>query len=192
MGIAHAQIRLWSRQEYERLAAQGVFAPGERVELIEGEIVAVTPQGTLHAAAIMLVQAALLQVFQTGHVVCVQLPLALGLRSMPEPDFAVVPGSPRNYRDAHPTTAVLVVEVADTTLEFDRIEKSSMYAAAGILDYWVLNLVDRVLEVYRDPGRQPGSPFGHGYRTYLHFGPADRVAPLSAPNAFIAVANLHP
>ena len=192
MGIAHAQVRRWTRQEYEHLAAQGVFAPAERVELIEGEIVAMTPQGTLHAAAIMLVQVALQRVFQVGYVVCVQLPLALGLRSMPEPDFAVVPGSPRDYRDEHPTTAVLVVEVADTTLEFDRSEKASAYAAAGIPDYWVLNLVDRVLEVFRDPGPQPGAPFGHGYRTHLRCGLADRVAPLAAPGAFINVADLLP
>jgi len=192
MSIAHAQVRLWTRQEYERMAAQGLFAPEERVELIEGEIVAMTPQGSLHMTAIMLVQGALQRLFHIGYIVTTQLPLALGLRSMPEPDCAVLPGSPRDYRAAYPTTAVLVVEVAETTLQFDRIEKGSLYAAGGVLDYWIVNLVDRVLEVYRDPGPQAGAPFGHAYRTSLRLGPGDRVAPLAAPQAPIAVADLLP
>ena len=192
MVIAHAQVRRWTRQEYERLAAQGVFAPAERVELIEGEIVAMTPQASPHATAVGLTQDVMVRVFPRGFNVRVQLPLALGARSMPEPDIAIVVGERREYREAHPTTAVLVVEVADTTLEFDRIEKASMYAVAGIPDYWVLNIAERVLEVYRDPAPFPGTPFGHGYRTHLRCGPADRVAPLAAPSAFINVADLLP
>lgn len=192
MSIAHAQVRLWTRQEYERMAAQGLFAPGERVELIEGEIVAMTPQASPHATSLGLTQDVLVLVFPQGFIIRVQLPLALGLRSMPEPDLAVVAGTRREYRDSHPTTAVLVIEIADATLQFDRAEKASMYAAAGIRDYWVLNLVDRVLEVYRDPAPQPGAPFGHAYRTALRFGPGDHVAPLAAPQARIAVADLLP
>jgi len=192
MSIAHARIRLWTREEFARMATQGLFSPNERVELIEGEIVAMTPQGSLHMVAIMLVQGVLQRVFSAGDVVAVQLPLALGLRSMPEPDCAVLLGSARDYRDAYPTTAVLVVEVADATLQFDRIEKPSMYAAAGIGDYWVLNLVDRTLEVYRGPGPQVGAPFGRAYHSKLLVGPDERVTPLAAPGASIPVADLLP
>ena len=192
MTIVHAQVRRWTRQEYERMAAQGVFAPGERVELIEGEIVRMTPQASPHATAVGLTQDVVIRIFPQGFIVRVQLPLALESHSMPEPDIAVILGSRRDYRHTHPTTAVLVVEVADTTLPFDRIEKASLYAAAGIQDYWVLNLVDRVLEVYRDPGPQPGTPFGHGYRTIRRLGPDDRVAPLAAPAAHLTVGDLLP
>ena len=111
---------------------------------------------------------------------------------MPEPGIAAVVGNPRDYRDAHPTAAALVVEVADTTLQFDRVEKASMYAGAGVRDYWVLNLVERVLEVYRDPESRAGSPFGYAYRRALRLGPDDRLAPLAALSGPISVADLLP
>ncbi len=99
------------------MAAQGLFVPGERVELIEGEIVAMTPQGSLHATAVTLGRDALVRAFGGAYTIRDRLPLSLGERSMPEPDIAVVPGVPRDYRGAHPAAAVLILEVADTTLQ---------------------------------------------------------------------------
>ena len=104
---------------------------------------------------------------------------------MPEPDLAVVPGTPRDYYTAHPTGAALVVEVTDTTQYHDRKRKARTYAEAGIQDYWIINLARDVLEVYRDPA-------GDTYRTQRIFHRGDRIAPLARPDAPIAVDDLLP
>ncbi len=174
------------------MAEAGIFAPGERIELIEGEIVAMTPQGSRHATAVALVHEALRGVLGTGFYVRQQLPLSLSLDSEPEPDVAVVRGAARDYVQAHPTQALLVVEVADVTLAFDRGQKASLYARAGIPEYWIVNLVDRVLEVHRDPGPLADRPADHGYRSIRRISPPGSVAPLFSPAAHIRVADLLP
>jgi len=151
MSEAAIQTRLWSREEYERLIAEGMFHPEERLELIEGEILQMSPQGSAHATAVTLVEQALRKVFGSHYVIRVQMPIAIDPDSEPEPDLAVVQGTPRTYRDEHPHTAELVVEVADTTLSYDRSRKATLYARAGIQEYWILNLIDRTIEVYRNP-----------------------------------------
>jgi Uma2 family endonuclease len=113
------------------------------------------------------------------------MPLALDDTSEPEPDVAVVPGKARDYTFAHPTTAALVVEVADTSLALDRKTKQAVYARNGIPEYWVVNLQDHCLEVYRGPqGDQ------YQFRTVLRHG--ETVAPLANPDRAIAVADLLP
>jgi len=179
------ELRRWRQDEYERMIANGLFAPGERVELIDGEILKLNPQGSFHATAVRLVEDALRLTFGAGFDVRAQLPIALGTHSEPEPDVAVVPGSPRDYRETHPSTAVLIVEVADTTLEYDRVRKGGIYARADIPDYWLINLVDRCVEVYRDPVQ--GS-----YQAGTRFMPGDRISPLAARNAPLAVADMLP
>jgi Uma2 family endonuclease len=174
------------------MADAGVFAPGERVELIEGEIIAMTPQKSPHAASVRLVQEALRGLFGPGFDVRPQLPLSLGPDSEPEPDAAVVRGNPRDYIQEHPTTAVLGVEVADTTLDFDRGRKAGLYARAGIPEYWIVNLSDRVLEVYREPGPLADRPAEHGYRSIRRFGLPDSVTPLASPAAHVRIADLLP
>jgi len=176
------ELRRWKREEYDKMAAAGVFAPGERVELIDGEILRMTPQGAAHFTAIRLAEEALRRAFGPGFDVRVQAPLALDEDSEPEPDVAVVRGSPRDYSETHPTTAVLLVEVADSTPEYDRQRKGHIYARAGIRDYWIVNLVDRCIEIYRDPIQ---ASYGAG-RRYL---PGDQVVPLAA-SAGIAVDDL--
>lgn len=101
-------------------------------------------------------------------------------------------GSPRDYRDAHPARPVLVVEVADTTLYMDTRLKVGLYARAGITDYWVLNLVDRVLMVYREPTASPDDPYRWKYRRVESFGADAFLSPLAAASAGIAVADLFP
>jgi Uma2 family endonuclease len=183
--------RGWTREEFERLTEMGFFGPEERLELIEGEIVPKMTQNEPHATGVYLVQTALLRIFTTGYMVRVQLPLALGTASRPEPDIAVVTGSPRDYQTS-PTTTVLVVEVSDTTLALDRAVKASLYASAGIPEYWIVNLIDRVLEVHRAPASMAAQPLGYGYGNITHLSAHETVAPLAAPQQAIAVADLLP
>ena len=152
------ETRRFTRVEYERLIDLEFFQPDERLELIDGLLVVREPQDSPHATGVRLVLTALRAVFGAGWIVDSQLPVALDDHSEPEPDAAVVAGAPRDYRDAHPTRPVLIVEVAESRLAFDRRHKSSLYARAGIADYWVVNLVDRVLEAYREPVAAPAAP----------------------------------
>jgi len=108
-----------------------------------------------------------------------------------QPDVLVVAGTRREYSD-HPTTAALVVEVADSSLAFDIGEKASLYAAAGIADYWVLDLSHNRSYVFRDPRPEADQRFGHGYFRMSLNGPADSVSPLAAPTASILVSDLLP
>lgn len=174
------------------MVAAGVFPPGDRVELLDGEILAITPQGSAHATAVRLTEEALRVAFGRGYDVRVQMPPALEPTSEPEPDVTVVPGSPRDYRGAHPASGLLVVEIADTTLDYDREQKGSLYARAGVTDYWIVNLSDRRLEVYRDPAPLSQARYGCGFRTVRHHSSGERVAPLAAPQASVAVADLLP
>ena len=114
-----------------------------------------------------------------------QLPLAADDYSEPEPDVAVVTGAIRDYRDAHPTSAVLIVEVSDDSLHQDRTVKQRLYARCGVPEYWILALPDTRLEVYRDPGEG-------GYRSVGVHGPGDSVAPRGRPEAEIVVDDLLP
>src|SRR5207302_1740021 len=139
-----------------------------------------------------LVQPVLLAAFPAGWWVRGQLPLHVDEYNDPLPDFAVVPGSPRDYHGRHPTTAALVVEVADTTLATDTTEKAERYATAGVAEYWVLDLNGRRLLVFRDPAPLPATLGATAYRTQLVLGPADTVSPLAAPAAAVTVGDLLP
>ncbi len=190
--MSTVQVHRWTRQAYDRMVEAGVFSPGERVELIDGEILEMSPQKSGHSTAVSLIAEALRAVFGTGYYIRVQMPMALDPYSEPEPDIVVVLGSPRDYRNAHPTSALLVVEVADTTLAYDREQKGSLYARAKIADYWMMNLSDRRLEVYRDPAPMAQARYGWGYRTVQHYTGEDWVSLLPAPQARVAVADLLP
>jgi Uma2 family endonuclease len=163
MALSTARIKSWTRLEYERLVDLGAFRPGERLELVGGALVVREPQGGPHATAVGLAEDALREAFGAGWTVRAQSPIALDEDSEPEPDIAVVPGSRRDHRRAHPSHPVLIVEVADSSLEFDRSEKAGLYARAGIADYWILNLGGQVLEVYREPVADPHRAYGWRY-----------------------------
>jgi len=144
--------RRWTREEYHDLADAGFLIEDDRVELIDGEIIQTSPQNTPHAVAVRLVRRALQRVFPSDtYMVDEQLPLALAPDSEPEPDVAVVEGQPRDFLDDHPSSAVLVVEVADASLQFDRGKKRALYARHNLPQYWIVDLTNRQLEVYRDP-----------------------------------------
>jgi Uma2 family endonuclease len=131
-------------------------------------------------------------VFGAGFMVRAQLPLALGQHSEPEPDVAVVLGTPDDYPDDHPNTAILVVEVSDSRLAYDRTIKASLYAAAGIPEYWIVNLVERQLEIHREPMPMPAAPYGYGYRTHTIAVSGETVATPSPSAAQVAVDDLLP
>jgi len=148
-----------------------------------------TLQSPDHALAVRAVEEALRRVFTHGYDIRVGMPLALGDESEPEPDVAVVRGHFRDYR-THPLTAALVVEVADTSLEFDRSRNAARYAAGEIPEYWIVNLVDRQVEVFRDAGASP--PGEAAYQTRFAAGVGDSVAPLLHPERRIEVITLLP
>jgi Uma2 family endonuclease len=178
----------WTKEDYYRLCDEGWFN-GRRVQLIGGEIIEMPAQHNSHLAAITLTQDALRAAFGSGYWVRVQGTLDLSPLSVPDPDLAVVAGNPRAPTAANPTSALLIVEVSETTLAYDRNVKSSLYAAAGIGDYWIVNL-DRQLEVYRDPVPDPTRPFGYRYQSRIILDPGDVVVPLAQTGATVAVADL--
>jgi Uma2 family endonuclease len=181
-------LRRWKRSEYDRLIDLGVFQ-GEPIELLAGQLVVAEPHGAYHASSISAADYAVRAALPAGWLVRVQLPIGLDDESEPEPDLAVVPGRPADYRAAHPQRPVLVLEVAESSLDLDRQHKGSLYARAGIQDYWIVNLVDRVLEIYRDPGADPLATHGWQYRSVTTLAPPAVVVPLAFPSARIAVAD---
>ena len=141
----------WTAERYLALVDEGVLGPDDKVELLEGVIVSMAPQNVSHAAGVFRAQRALERAVGDRALVRGQLPLVLGKHSVPEPDVAVVAGSVPDYDRRHPTTALLVVEVADSSLEQDSLTKGAIYAAAGIPEYWIVNLPDDCVEVRRRP-----------------------------------------
>lgn len=121
-----------------------------------------------------------------------QGPIGLDDESEPEPDVAVVPGTVDDYLREHPARPVLTVEVSESSLGMDQRHKGSLYARAGLSDYWIVNLIDRVLEVYREPVRDAEAPFGWRYARREVLDLSMRATPLAAPNAAIRVADLLP
>lgn len=182
----------FTRADYYAMADAGIFK-GCRVELIEGQIIDMAPQKDTHAVAILLLQEALHKAFPQ-HLIRCQLPLTLGVRSEPEPDFAVTAGLPRDFLGTgqHPSNALLVVEIADTTLRIDRGRKASLYARAGIRDYWIVNLRDGCIEVRREPTADAAARLGHRYKTLTTLRPPESISPLAAPTAQIPIADLLP
>lgn len=190
MSDPEMKTKRWKRVEYDRLIEAGFFEPGDAVELLGGHLIVAEPQGSGHFAAVRAAEEALRVAFGHGWEVRGQGPLALDEESEPEPDLAVVPGSFRDYQTGHPSRPALAVEVSESSLALDREHKGSLYARAGLADYWIVNLPERALEVYRDPGPDPAAQFGWRYRsaTVLERGAA--VSPLARPGRRIRIADL--
>lgn len=180
MAVTIFDDRRLTREEYERRVRAGVFPPEARFELIDGIVYDMTPQDSPHTTCLHLALEALRSAFPSGYI-RVQSPLALGSTSEPEPDLAVVPGKIGDYLHAHPTTALLAIEVSDSSLGHDRKRKIPLYARAGIPEAWILNIRRKVLEVYRDPS-------GGKYQTEFKLRSGDRISPLTNPGVSIPVA----
>jgi Uma2 family endonuclease len=184
-------LRRWKRVEYERLVDLGMF-DREPIELIAGHLIVAEPKGSPHSTAVGMAQDALQAALPGGWIIRVQDVVALDDDSAPEPDIAVVQGTRADYREAHPTCPALAVEVAESSLGFDRRVKGSLYARAGVPDYWIVNLVERVIEVYREPVADPSAPWGWRYGSVETLSPPSRVTPLAVPIGPIAVGALLP
>ena len=164
--------RLTVRQ-YHEMIQRGILTDDDPVELLQGLLVTKMPKNPPHRIATGLVRDALQALLPPGWYVDTQEPITTG-DSEPEPDVAVIRGDTRQYADRHPGPGdvALVVEVADTTLERDRTSKRAVYARARLPVYWIVNLVDRRVEVYLDPAGDDESP---DYQTRTQYGPADDV-----------------
>jgi Uma2 family endonuclease len=184
------KVRRWKRVEYDRLVEGGFFRADDPVELLGGQLIVAEPQGSRHFAAIRAAEEALRAAFGPGWEVRGQGPLALDEESEPEPDLAVVPGSFRDYRSAHPSRPALVVEVAESSLLLDREHKGSLYARAGLADYWIVNLSERRLEIYGEPAPDAGAVFGWRYRSVIVPDVGAWISPLAMPTARVRVADL--
>jgi Uma2 family endonuclease len=181
----------WTREEYLQMIDLGWFAD-KRVELIRGEVIEMPSQYDLHLAAIIKGLDALRLAFGSGYTVRPQGSLDLSPHGIPDPDLAVTVGSLAGVARTIAKSALLVVEVSDSSLAYDRNHKAPLYAAGGIADYWIVNLVQCQLEVYRDPVADSTQLFGFRYNSRMILDPADVVSPLAAPQASITVADLLP
>lgn len=177
--------RRFDVEAYYRMAEVGILGPDERVELIEGEIVAMAAIGADHARA----STVLTRMFVLGAgreaVVRVALPVRLDPHNEPEPDLALVRPHPTDYADRHPGPAdvLLLVEVSHTSLRVDRAVKAPLYARHGIPEYWIVDLVGRALERHRDP-------VPDGYRLVDRLGPGEGVAPAALPGLVVPLAEV--
>ena len=193
MAISERDVatRRLRRAEYDRLIDLGMFL-GERIELLDGLLVVAEPQNSPHMATVIHVAEVLRAAFGPGWHARVQGPLALDDASEPEPDIAMVRGRPLDYAGEHPATAPLVVEVANSSLRLDRRIKAGLYARAGVPEYWIVNLVEGVLEVHRNPQPAPDQEFGAAYHVVERYDRTMTVVPLAAPAASIMVGSLLP
>lgn len=137
--------------DYFDLVKRGTLNEDDRVELLDGVIVAEPPMDPPHASGITLAMRAVDRAVGDRALLRVQMPFIASPFSAPEPDVAVVPGADDNYFDQHPSVALLVVEVSASSLQQDRLSKSRIYAGAGVPDYWIVNLRDACVEVFRAP-----------------------------------------
>jgi Uma2 family endonuclease len=192
MQTTYPRTRRWTRAEYDRLIDKGMFQPDERLELLAGHLVVREPQGGPHILAIERLNELLRVAFGPEWRVRVQLPIALDDESEPEPDVSVAAGRPLETTEAKPSHLALVVEVAESSLALDRKHKGSLYARARVADYWIVNLVDRALEVYRDPRPDASARYGWAYRSVESLSAGEHVSPLAAPTARVSVLDLLP
>ena len=140
-------------QRYLGLVECGILSPDERVELLEGQIVSMAPPSPMHDAVVHHVRELLERRMPPGTLVRAQATFLAGPKSVPEPDVAVLPGRNVDYLKRHPSRAILLVEVADSSLAQDRLTKSAIYARAAVPDYWILNLRDESVECFAVPDR---------------------------------------
>ena len=179
----------WTVRQYYQMADLGFFH-GKRVQLIKGEIIEMAPMKSPHATSLQLVLDTLIKIFQKGFVVRPQLPMSFSKIDAPEPNIAVVEGSTRDFTSSHPKSAKLLVEVSDSSLRYDRTEKVELYAENRIEEYWILNLKQRCLEVYRRPVKDKS--MGFAYTEIFVVGETESVSPLAKPKAKIKVADILP
>ncbi len=177
--------------EYRKLYETGLFCDMKTM-LIHGELFTMVMPKPPHDFGLAAMYEFLRSVCPAGHYVRNQQGFDIGTNNDPGPDLAVVPGTFRDYATTTPTRALMVVEIAHTTLQMDTTTKAELYATAGVPEYWVLDLEHRQLIVFRDPQLLPTGLGATAYRTHLTFGPTDSVAPLFAPTVTVLVSSQLP
>jgi Uma2 family endonuclease len=180
MGV-QVQRRLFTVEEYHRMAEAGILSEDDRVELIEGELVTMSPIGSRHAACVARLTALLFPVEGRG-ILWVQNPIRLGARSEPQPDVTLLRYRPDFYASAHPgpEDVLLVVEVAETSADADRSLKIPLYARYGIPEAWLVDLLEEHIEIYRHPTPQ-------GYRSLHIAHRGETVSPTALPDLELSV-----
>lgn len=182
--IAPESIRPLRRTEYDRLVTLGVFGQ-ERIELLHGMLVTMSPQGSPHAAVTRLLNKLLVPALGERALVQIQAPLAVSDHSEPEPDVAVLAPSADGYAAGHPETAFLVVEVAASSLTIDRQVKAALYAGAGVPEYWIVDVVGGQVEVYTGPEPE-------GYTRVTRHGRDQTLRLRAFPDVALPVADFLP
>lgn len=178
--LAPQTTRRLRREEYDRLVALGAFED-ERIELLEGELVTMSPNNPEHASPVQLLNEILLPALVGRATVRIQLPIIAVRESEPEPDVAIVPlGS---YRQQHPDRAHCIIEVANSSVSKDRNVKAPLYAGSGFGEYWLVNVPERVVEVFRDPSPE-------GYRSSARYAPGQIITLEAFPDVQVDVAKL--
>ncbi len=174
--------RRFTVDEYYLMAKVGILKEDDRVELIDGEIVEMSPIGSRHASAVKRLISLLSRHLGQRAIISAQDPVQLGEHSEPEPDIALLRPKPDFYADAHPgpSDVLLLIEVADSSLEYDREVKTPLYARAGIAEVWLVDLVGENLRVYRSPSPE-------GYREVRTARRGERLAPEALPELALSV-----
>ncbi|BAY74263.1 hypothetical protein NIES25_06740 [Nostoc linckia NIES-25] len=178
--------------EYHRLAELGFFKENDRVELIKGEIVEMAAKGTPHSVCSTRLYRELFKLVVEQAILRGQEPIIIGDDSEPEPDLVIVRNRPDEYLEAHPSPSdvLLVIEISNLTLKYDRDVKLSLYAEAGISDYWIFNLVDNYLEFYSEPYQDFQGKFGYR-RKYIYL-PNESVNLPSFPDLVLDLSKVFP
>jgi Uma2 family endonuclease len=172
--------RKFTADEYERLVELGIFGEDERLELIDGDIVEMAPIGHRHGACGSRLNLLLVEGLRRRAFVWVNGPARLAIDSVPEPDLALL--RPRSYQTGapRPDDVLLIVEVAESSLRYDRTRKLRLYARAGIAEYWIVDVAGGAIERYR-------SPEGETYRERRRAGRGESLAPAAFPDVVMSV-----
>ena len=169
-------------EKYHRMIDAGILGPDDRVELLEGVLVEMSPQSHRHAKFISRFNAAVARIIDPAYRVRIQLPLTLPPYGEPEPDIAIVTQEEDEAPDRHPQTALLVVEVASESIRKDRTVKTRVYARAGIPEYWIADLDNLCVEIYSDPDTS-----AERYRSQVVVQRGSQVAPQAFPALRLAL-----
>ncbi|NEO53982.1 MAG: Uma2 family endonuclease [Okeania sp. SIO3B5] len=180
-------FRLWTVDEYYLMAEAEILDPEERVELIEGQVIRMAAKGIAHVIAGKQIQKLLENLLAEKVLVWTQDPIRLNNYSEPEPDIALVMPPLKRYLDHHPTASevYLILEIADTTLRIDTQKKAKTYSRSGIADYWVLDIVDRQLHVFRKPTET-------GYQNKIILSETENISLLVFPDVSVTVSQMLP
>lgn len=187
-----ATFKRFSQAEYHRLTELGILQESDQIELIRGELVKMAAKGMAHEVCLTKLLRELPKLILERATLRCQSPILLSSNSEPEPDFTIVFNASDDYLAAHPTAndIILVIEISDSSLSYDREIKLPLYAEDRISDFWIFNLSDRILEVYSKPYQKPQGAWG--YRTQQIFLPNETISLPQFSDLFLDLAKVFP